>query len=91
MLRALLARLLAERQLSVPETVQDWLLLRLPRSQAAIREAAARLDRAALATGGGVTKTLAATVLAGFPAEDEDEGTRKILSPVVSPSDPVLL
>jgi chromosomal replication initiation ATPase DnaA len=91
LLRALLARLLAERQLAVPEAVQDWLLLRLPRSQGAIREAAARLDRAALATGGGVTRALAATVLASFPAEDGDEGTAKILSPVVFLSEPILL
>ena len=49
LLRGLLARLLAERQLAVAEPLQDWLRLRLPRSQAAIREAVARLDRAALA------------------------------------------
>ena len=48
LLRALLARLLAERQLAVTEPVQDWLRLRLPRTPAAMREAAARLDRAAL-------------------------------------------
>jgi chromosomal replication initiation ATPase DnaA len=64
LLRVLLARLLAERQLAVPETVQEWLLLRLPRTPAAVREAAARLDRAALVTGGGVTRSLAALVLA---------------------------
>ena len=52
MLRALLARLLAER-LAVPQAVQDWMLLRLPRHPAALREAAARLDRMALAAGGG--------------------------------------
>jgi chromosomal replication initiation ATPase DnaA len=59
MLQSLLARLLAERQLAVPQAVQDWLLLRLPRHPAALREAAARLDRAALAAGGGVTRGLA--------------------------------
>ena len=52
LLRSLLARLLAERQLAVAEPLQDWLRLRLPRSQGAIREAVARLDRAALAAGG---------------------------------------
>jgi hypothetical protein len=36
----------------------------LPRTPAAIREAAARLDDAALASGRAVTRSLAATVLA---------------------------
>jgi chromosomal replication initiation ATPase DnaA len=64
LLRTLLARLLAARQCAVPEAVQDWLLLRLPRTQAAIREAAARLDRAALAAGRPANRALAAAVLA---------------------------
>lgn len=63
LLRALLARLLAERQVAVPEAVQSWLLTRLPRTPAAVREAAARLDRAALAAGGAVTRAIAARVL----------------------------
>ncbi len=63
LLRTLLRRLLADRQLAVSEAVQDWLLLRLPRSAASIREAACRLDRAALAAGGGVSRGLAAAVL----------------------------
>ncbi len=64
MLRALLARLLAQRQMVVAGSVQDWLLLRLPRHPAALREAVARLDRAALAQGRAVTRALAAEVLA---------------------------
>ena len=64
LLRALFARLLAERQIAVSETVQDWLLLRLPRTAAAVRDAAGRLDAAALAAGGAVTRSLAAAVLA---------------------------
>jgi chromosomal replication initiation ATPase DnaA len=63
LLRALLARLLAERQLAVTERVQDWLRLRLPRTPAAMREAAARLDRAALVAGGRVTRAVATDVL----------------------------
>ena len=66
MLQALLARLLAERQLAVPQALQDWLLLRLPRRPAALREAAARLDRAALAAGGGVTRGLAEAIVAAL-------------------------
>lgn len=66
LLRSLLARLLTERQLAVAEPLQDWLLLHLPRSQGVIREAVARLDRAALAAGGRVTRPLAQAVAAGF-------------------------
>jgi len=63
LLRALLMRLLADRQLRVGPGLQEWLLLRLPRSPAALRDAVARLDRAALATGGGITRTIAAATL----------------------------
>ena len=64
LLRALLARLLSERQLTVKPALQDWLLLRLPRTAAAMREAAARLDAAALAAGVPVTRGIAAAALA---------------------------
>ena len=63
LLRVLLARLLAERQFAVAEPVQEWLRLRLPRTPAAMREAAARLDRAAMIAGGRVTRAVAAGVL----------------------------
>ncbi len=66
LLRALLLRLLADRQLAVRPDLQDWLLLRLPRSPAALREAVARLDQAALAVGGAVTRPIAAAVLAAM-------------------------
>ena len=69
LLRDLLARLLAERQLTVAESLQDWLLLHLPRSQGAIREAVARLDHAALAAGGGITRSLAQEVAASLDRE----------------------
>jgi chromosomal replication initiation ATPase DnaA len=63
LLRVLLLRLLAERQLAVTPPVVEWLLLRLPRRADAMREAARLLDQAALASGGAVTRTLAAAVL----------------------------
>lgn len=69
LLRSLLARLLAERQLAVTEPLQDWLRLHLPRSQGAIREAVARLDRAALASGRPITRALALAVAAGLQGE----------------------
>ena len=69
LLRSLLIRLLAERQMAVAEPLQDWLRLRLPRSQGAIREAVARLDRAALAAGGRVTRALAQAVAADLQGD----------------------
>ena len=69
LLRALLRRSLAERQLPVSAPLQDWLLLRLPRTPAAMREIAARLDREQLARGRGVTRALL-TELIGQVEED---------------------
>ncbi len=62
LLRALLARALADRQLVVPERVQDYLLTHLPRTGGAMRAAAAKLDRLALASGGHITRAMAALV-----------------------------
>jgi len=69
-LASLLARLLAERQLPVAAALQAWLLTRLPRTPGAIQEAVARLDRAALAAGSGVTRPLAAQALADLFHDD---------------------
>ncbi len=63
LLRAVLRRVLADRQLLAPEPVQEWLLLILPRTPAALEEAAARLDRASLATGGRITRALAGAIV----------------------------
>ena len=62
-LSMLLARLLAERQLRLPSPLQSWLLTRLPRSPAALRDAVTRLDAAGLETGRSITRPLAAAVL----------------------------
>ena len=76
LLRILLLRLLAERQLAVAPPVIDWLLQRLPRTAAAMRELARRLDERALASGRGVGRTLAALVLEDMlsvaPAQGDD-------------------
>ena len=64
MLRAMFASQLTARQLAVPEPLQDWLLLRLPREPAVLRDVAARLDRAALAAGRRITMAIAAQVIA---------------------------
>ncbi|MBO1076578.1 HdaA/DnaA family protein [Roseomonas marmotae] len=72
LLATLLARDFSERQLRVPEAVQEWLLARLPREAAALAEAVARLDRAALAAGGAVTRGLARAALADWPGFGAD-------------------
>ena len=71
LLADLMARLLVARQLAVPAAVQSWMLLRLPRTPAAVREAVARLDRASLAAGGAVNRALAAAVLEEMEEPDQ--------------------
>ncbi len=70
LLRALLARLLSERQLAVAQPIQEWLLLHLPRTPAAIREAAARLDHAGLIAGRRVCRDVAADVVRAMAGPD---------------------
>lgn len=64
LLRRLMVRLLLDRQLGADSPVLDWLLLRLPRSAGAVREAAARLDRASLAAHRRIDRSVAAQVVA---------------------------
>lgn len=75
LLTGLLMRLLSDRQLSVAQSVQDWMLTRLPRSPAALRQAVARLDRASLRSGKPITVSFATKVLLDdeFAVADEDE------------------
>ncbi|HEY4250599.1 MAG TPA: hypothetical protein VGM87_05350 [Roseomonas sp.] len=70
LLGALLAKLFADRQLRVAPDLQSWLLARLPREAAALAEAVARLDRAALAARVPVTRGLARSVLGGWEEFD---------------------
>jgi chromosomal replication initiation ATPase DnaA len=71
LLRALLVRLLAERQLLVGASVQAWLLACLPRTPGALREAVARLDHAALVAGLPITRAFAAATLGELLAPEE--------------------
>ncbi|BAK85097.1 HdaA/DnaA family protein [Komagataeibacter medellinensis] len=71
LLRVLLLRLLAERQIVVAQPVVEWLLRRLPRTARAMQAAVRRLDHAALATGRPVTRALAAHVLSDMLAGSE--------------------
>ena len=85
-LRALVGRLLAERQLRVEPAICDYLLARLPRHGAALREAVCRLDRLSLAAGRAITRATAAEVLASMGASDEQPDPADI-----SPGFPKLL
>jgi chromosomal replication initiation ATPase DnaA len=75
LLAMLLRRLLSDRQLSVAQSVQDWLLTQLPRSPAALRHAVARLDQVSLTSGKPITRFLAAGVVRSeeFALADADE------------------
>lgn len=76
LLPALLARLLADRGLRLPDPVRDWLVLRLPRTAAALADAVARLDAVSLDTHRTITVPLAREVLAELISEpDEISGT----------------
>jgi chromosomal replication initiation ATPase DnaA len=63
-LAAVLAKALADRQLAVEPAVLAYLVARLPRTFAAMQQAAATLDRAALAAGRRITRALAARLVA---------------------------
>jgi len=89
LLRALLARLCSERQLILAESLQDWLLARLPRHPAALREVVARLDRAALAEGCRVTRIMAEGIMAAMRCDPDDGSDNSAGDP--SPKEPILL
>jgi chromosomal replication initiation ATPase DnaA len=65
LLRALLAKHLADRQLRVSAETQAFLLARLPREASALAEAVARLDAAALARRAEITRPFARALLFG--------------------------
>lgn len=85
LLRALLARLLSERQFPVAELVQQFLLLHLPRTPGAIREAAARLDHASFAAGGRASRAIATKVLADMTGLDENFTVTSTIAPSAAP------
>lgn len=80
LLRALLARLLSDRQLRLPDPLQEWLVQHLPRSAAALRHAVERLDAASLAQHRNITVPFAARVLADMLGRDEISGTESVPS-----------
>jgi chromosomal replication initiation ATPase DnaA len=63
LLSAVLVKLFADRQIAVPPTLIPYLVTRMERSVAAAADLVARLDAAALANKGAVTRALAAELL----------------------------
>jgi chromosomal replication initiation ATPase DnaA len=63
LLRGVLVKLFADRQLAVDEQVVSYLMLRMPRSLDAARALVAEIDRLALTEQSAVTRGLAARVL----------------------------
>jgi len=67
LMRQVLVKLFADRQLLVDRIVIDYMLVRMPRSFEAARSLVARLDRQALAEGRPITRQLAGRVMATDP------------------------
>jgi chromosomal replication initiation ATPase DnaA len=63
LLRQVLVKLFADRQLTVDKVVIDYLLVRMERSLSAALALVAALDREALATARPITRPLAARIL----------------------------
>lgn len=72
LLRKVLVKLFADRQLGVDKTVIDYVLVRMERSLNSARRLVDALDRAGLAAGQPITRPLAARILSErAPAEGE--------------------
>jgi chromosomal replication initiation ATPase DnaA len=69
LLRAVLVKLFADRQLAVEESLITYLVARMERSLAAATDTVATLDRMALAQRRPVTRALAAQLLRDLPPE----------------------
>ncbi|MFT3986895.1 HdaA/DnaA family protein [Aestuariivirga sp.] len=75
LLRGVLVKLFADRQLAVEEAVISYLLLRMPRQLAAANAIVSEIDRKALEEKAGVTRPFVSRVLQGFTEpgfSDED-------------------
>lgn len=74
LLRAVLVKLFADRQINVDVTVLDYVCRRIERSLAAAAEFVQRLDREALEEGRAISRGLAGKVLAAMAAGSEGGG-----------------
>ena len=66
LLRQVLVKLFADRQIMISRPVVDYLLLRMERSLRAAVDLVEALDRTALAEGGAITRPMAARVLSAM-------------------------
>lgn len=71
LVRAVLVKLFADRQLLVDESVVGYLVAHLDRSLGAARAAVDRLDRTALALNRRVTRPMTVRVVEGMPRESD--------------------
>jgi chromosomal replication initiation ATPase DnaA len=76
LMRGLLMKLFSDRQLMVEVGVVDYLSARLERTTAAVRDAVAQLDEAALGEGRKISIPFAQKVLAQNEPEAEDNGRK---------------
>lgn len=75
LLRVVLVKLFADRQLTVTPDVIDYVLPRIERSMAAAQNAVDVLDKAALAERRGVTRAFAAKVMPALTADEAADET----------------
>ena len=73
LMTAVLIKLFNDRQLIVEAAVIDYIALHIDRSLDRARQVVALLDRAALASGRKVTRTMARELLLGFDAEAAED------------------
>jgi chromosomal replication initiation ATPase DnaA len=73
LIRAVLVKLLVDRQLMIEMSVIDYVLTRLEPTLAAVRRLVDSLDREALSRGRRITRPIAADVLAAMQAGEERE------------------
>ena len=66
LLRGVLVKLFADRQLAIEEQILSYLLVRMPRSLETARQLVAGIDQAALEAKAPVTRSLVARVLSGI-------------------------
>jgi chromosomal replication initiation ATPase DnaA len=70
LLRGVIVKLFADRQIFVDEAVVSYILTRIPRALAAARTLVAEIDRRSLEEKADVTRNFVARVLAGFSEPD---------------------
>jgi chromosomal replication initiation ATPase DnaA len=75
LMRAVLVKLLVERQLTVDTRLVDYVALRLGRSLDAARRFVDEIDRRALSLKVRITRTIAAEVLHGLVGEEETDAS----------------